>query len=170
MLKSMVMAALLVAGAATPGFAQHYAGVKGGLLNITQDIDFDGGAMVGVLFGYDMPGDNFSLEGEFNASVVSAESDNERYGDLDIWTLAAYGAFRTSGTFYFKGKAGLLYEELKSSVSGSSIEIQVDGGAIALSLGIGAGLRLGENLGAELEYTQIEADIGYATLGLNWMF
>ena len=41
---------------------------------------------------------------------------------------------------------------------------------IELSLGIGGGLRLGEKLMAEIEYTQLEADIGYATIGLNWMF
>jgi hypothetical protein len=169
-MKPLAIAVLIVAIAVTPGYAQHYVGPKGGLLNITQEIDFDGGAMVGVLYGFDMPGNNFSLEAEFNASVVSPESDNERYGDLDIWTLAAYGAFRSSGKFYFKGKAGLLYEDLDSSVSGINTEISVGGGAIALSLGIGGGLRLGEKLSAELEYTQLEADIGYATLGLNWMF
>jgi hypothetical protein len=140
---------------ALPVLAQTYVGIKGGPLNISRDIPFDDGAMMGFLVGYDVPDNNFSVEGEFNTTVSR--------------TLAFYGVYRSSGRFYFKGKAGLLYEYLNSSVTGI-ITIDVEGSAIALSFGIGGGMRISEKLSAEIEYTSIEADIGYATAGLNWMF
>jgi hypothetical protein len=154
---------------ALPVLAQTYVGIKGGPLNISRDIPFDDGAMMGCLVGYDVPDNNFSVEGEFNTTVSSAEGTRDDFGDLDVTTLAFYGVYRSSGRFYFKGKAGLLYEYLNSSVTGI-ITIDVEGSAIALSFGIGGGMRISEKLSAEIEYTSIEADIGYATAGLNWMF
>ena len=160
----------LLAAFSTSALAQNYVGVKGGVLNIGRDIPFDDdGAMIGVLYGYDFPDNNFSFEGEFNTTVSKASSTNPSYDDLGVTTLAGYAAYRTPGRFYLKARLGLLYEYLTSSVTGITT-IDVEGSGIAISYGVGGGVSITEQLNAEIEYTSIEADIAYASIGLNWKF
>lgn len=151
------------------GVSGLYLGVKGGAMSISRDIPFkNDGILFGVIFGYDIPDSGFSLEGEFNTTVSKASSTHSSYGDLGATTVAGYGVYRTSGRFYAKGKVGVLYEHLTSSVSGIGITIDVAGDGLGLSLGIGGGVKITDRMSAELEYTIIEADIGYASLGFNW--
>ena len=147
-----------------------YLGIKGGPLIIGHGIPFnDDGVMMSVLFGYDVPDSGWAIEGEFSTTVSKPTSDEEGYGDLGVTTLGAYGAYRTSGRFYFKAKIGLLYEYLTSSVTSSGgFKIDVDGPGMSIPIGIGGGMRVNDRLSAEVEYTVIEADIGYASLALNW--
>ena len=144
-----------------------YIGVKGGAMSVNSDAFNDDGVLLGILFGYDVPDNGFAFEGEFNTTVSKASSDIG-YGDLGMTTLAGYGVYRTSGRFYLKAKLGLLYEYLTSSVSGI-IDIDVDQPGLAISIGGGGGWRVNDRLSAEIEFTSIEADIGYASLGLNWL-
>ncbi len=147
-----------------------YIGVKGGPMSISSSDFNDDGVMLGFLFGYDLPDNNFAFEGEFNTPVSKASSDISGYGDLAVTTLAGYGVYRTSGKFYLKAKLGLLYEYLTSSVSssGGGFVVDVDQPGLAISIGIGGGWHVTDQLSAEIEFTAIEADIGYASLGLNW--
>ena len=144
-----------------------YIGLKGGPMSVNSDAFNDDGVMLGILFGYDVPDNGFAFEGEFNTTVSKASSDIAGYGDLGVTTLAGYGVYRTSGRVYLKAKLGLLYEYLTSSVSGI-IDIDVDQPGLAISIGVGGGWRVTDRLSAEIEFTSIEADIGYASLGLNW--
>jgi hypothetical protein len=145
-------------------------GIKSGVLNISRDIPFDDdGVMLGILYGYDMPDNNFAFEGEFNTTVSKAGSNSPSYGDLGVTTLAGYAVYKTPGRYFLKAKLGLLYEYLTSSVTGI-VPIDVDGAGIAISYGIGAGADITDQLGVEIEYTSLEADIAYASLGLNWKF
>lgn len=144
-----------------------YIGFKGGPMNIGSTAFNDDGVLIGILFGYDVPDNGFAFEGEFNTTVSKASSDISGYGDLGVTTLAGYGVYRTSGRFYLKAKLGLLYEYLTSSVSGI-VDIDVDQPGLAISIGVGGGWRVTDQLSAEVEFTSIEADIGYASLGLNW--
>lgn len=85
-------------------------------------------------------------------------------------TLAGYGTYRTSGRVYAKGKLGILYEYLSSSVAGITNPIDVNGSGLGLSLGIGGGVKITERLRAELDYTLVEADIGYLSVAALWHF
>lgn len=159
----------------SPAFAETeepsntYLGVKGGILNISRDIPFDSdGVSLGVLFGIDFPDNSFAFEGEFNTTVSKASSQVDRYNDLSVTTLAGYGVYRSSGRLYVKGKLGLVYEYLRSSVSGAGTTIDVDGSGMGISIGLGGGIRVNDRLSAEFEYTIIEEDIGYASFGINW--
>lgn len=150
--------------------SQNYVGVKFGSMSISRDIPFDDdGLLLGVLFGYNIPDSNFAIEGEFNTTVSKASSENASYGDLGVTTLAGYGVYRSPGRVYAKGKVGILYEYLTSSAKGP-VTIDVDGAGLAISYGVGGGVRITDQMGAEIEYTVIEADIGYLSFGLNWNF
>jgi hypothetical protein len=85
---------------------------------------------------------------------------------LDTYTFGVYGVFRSSGKIYFKGKFGLLYEYLESDVNG----VPVQGDGMGISLGLGGGWRITDNLGAELEFQTIEADISMLSLGVLYWF
>jgi hypothetical protein len=154
----------------TAGASHTYVGVKAGGLIIGPGIPWnDDGVMMSVLFGYDIPDSGWAIEGEFSTTVSKPTSDTAGYGDLGVTTLGGYGVYRSSGRLYFKAKIGLLYEYLTSSVSGGSITIDVDGPGMSIPIGIGGGMRVSDKLQAEIEYTMIEADIGYYSFGLNWM-
>lgn len=156
----------------TADSSHNYIGVKGGPLIIGHGIPFnDDGVMMSILFGHDFPDSGWAVEGEFSTTVSKPTSDEDGYGDLGVTTLGAYGVYRTSGRFYLKAKIGLLYEYLTSSVtsSGGGLTIDVDGPGMSIPIGIGGGMRVSDKLSAEIEYTMIEADIGYASLGLNWL-
>ena len=173
-------AIIVLAAMAAPAFSETpvssdtsdsshtYIGVKGGPMSISSPSFNDDGVMLGILFGYDVPDNGFAFEGEFNTTVSKASSDIDRYGDLGVTTLAGYGVYRTSGRFYLKAKLGILYEYLTSSVSGI-VDIDVDQPGLAISIGVGGGMHVNDQLSVEIEYTSIEADIGYASLGLNWV-
>lgn len=149
---------------------QNYVGVKFGSMSISRDIPFDDdGLLLGVLFGYNIPDSPFAIEGEFNTTVSKASSENDSYGDLGVTTLAGYGVYRSPGRVYAKAKVGILYEYLTSSVKGP-VTIDVDGSGLAISYGVGGGFRVTDQMAAEIEYTVIEVDIGYLSLGLNWHF
>lgn len=151
---------------------QSYIGIKGGPLIIGHGIPFnDDGVMLSILYGYDFPDNGWAVEGEFSTTVSKASSDLQGYGDLGVTTLGGYAVYRTSGRFYVKAKIGLLYEYLTSSVTSSGgLTIDVDGPGMSIPIGIGGGVRIADKLTAELEYTMIEADIGYPSLVLNWQF
>lgn len=156
--------------ASEPSDSSHtYIGIKGGPMSISSSSFNDDGVMLGILFGYDVPDNGFAFDGEFNTTVSKASSDIPRYGDLGVTTLAGYGVYRTSGRFYLKAKLGLLYEYLTSSVSGVGIDVNIDQPGLAISIGVGGGWRVTDRLSAEIEFTSIEADIDYASLGLNWV-
>ena len=142
----------------------NYLGIKVGGLNISRDLGYNNGTSVGALFGHDFPGNDFAFELEMTGTVSPAEGTATALGDLDVFTLAAYGVYRTPGALYFKAKAGLVYEYFNVDLFGLPIE----GDAIGLSLGIGGGYRINDGLALELEYTAIEADIDLISLGLNF--
>ncbi|MEM1450909.1 MAG: outer membrane beta-barrel protein [Planctomycetota bacterium] len=160
---------LASAAAAAPQSARdtdggNYFGVKAGILNINRDLPYNNGANLGALFGHDFPGNEFSVEVELTGTVSSADSKSETFGKLDVVTLGAYGVYRSTGDLYFKGKAGLLYEYL--NVRNRSIGLEGD--AIGLSIGVGGGYRITDGASIELEYTVIEQDIDFASLGVNF--
>jgi len=154
--------------------SHSYIGVKGGPLIIGHGIPFnDDGVMLSILFGHDFAGNGWAVEGEFGTTVSKATSDRPGWGDLGVTTLGVYGVYRTSGRFYVKAKIGLLYEYLTSSVTnpgGGGPTYDVDGPGMSIPIGIGGGIRVTDRLITELEYTMVEADIGYASLGLNWLY
>ena len=82
-------------------------------------------------------------------------------------TLALYGVFRTPGEFYFKGKAGVLYEDVEVDIPTLFSESEDDTG---FSAGIGGGWRLNDSGSLEVEFTLIESDLNYLSLGYNIHF
>lgn len=83
-------------------------------------------------------------------------------GSHDIDTTAFYGAFRTSGSVYFKGKIGWQREDVEDEDGDS----ESDSG---FSFGVGIGTRI-DNVQIEAEYTTLEEDKFLLGLGVNYIF
>ena len=147
-------------------YAGLYLGVKGGEMNISDDISFNNATSVGILLGANIQDSGLALEGELTTTTSAAEHKTISGSELDIYTLAFYGVYRSAGNFYIKGKAGLIYEYL--NVSGFIIPLE--GEDIGISLGAGGGFRISNNINLELEYTLIESDIDYVSLGITFGF
>lgn len=158
----MVLLGGWLAGA--PAQAQEnpvYFGLKAGQMDADQG-GFDAASNIGVIFGYAMVRDvrgAFALEGEYTLNL--SKGDIAGGGDWKVETLAVYGAYRTADTVYLKAKAGALRQDVRCR--GSSRDIC--GKDSGLSLGAGVGWRLNRKIGLELEYTMIEEDIGFLSLG-----
>lgn len=136
----------------------------GGTIGL-MDIDMrnaDSPVNLGLRGGLTLPS-GWGFEAEYTNSLISGEADAfSGDADVDIQTLAGYGTYRSYGNIYFKGRLGLLYEDV--DVGGFSED---DTG---ISLGGGVGFDFGPNTNVELEYTMIEEDVGFwsGTMTLNF--
>lgn len=149
-----------------------YIGAKSGVLSVdadTADITWDDATPLGLLIGYQVPveGGDFALEFEMNKADLDVTVSNQK-GELDFQTIALYGAYRSEGNFFYKLKAGILKEEITGAESAMfNAFSESDTG---LSVGFGGGVRLANNITIEAEYTIIEADVGYLSVGANFNF
>lgn len=143
--KSLLLAfclGLCVSGPAPAAESPWYLGLKGGTMNVDLS-QFNDATSGGVLLGYQFARNasgSFAVEGEYtNSSSENVTVSNVR-GKWDIDTFAVYLAYRSAGDLYFKGKIGVLNEDVKVTVPGASIS-GTDTGA---SIGIGGGWRFGK--------------------------
>ncbi len=142
-----------------------YIGAKAGSTMISDNIKFNDTTSAGIVFGANIQKSGIALEGEYTTSLPSA-AHRVNTNRLNIYTLALYGVYRSSGKFYVKGKAGLLSEYL--TISGGRFNLEGYGGAI--SFGAGAGLRITDKTNLEFEYTLLEPDIDFMSLGITYEF
>ncbi|MEX2962965.1 outer membrane beta-barrel protein [Microbulbifer sp. 2201CG32-9] len=151
----MGAAALALSLTSAAAMAQQggaYWGVTAGIMDIDLG-NADSPFNVGLRGGFTSPS-GWGFEAEYTNSLVSGEADLFRGpADVDIQTLAGYGTYRSHGDIYFKGRLGLLFEDV--SIGSASDN---DTG---ISLGGGVGFNISPNTNLELEYTVIEQDVGF---------
>lgn len=117
----------------------------------------------------------FTAEGEFSIGLDGgeyAQNKNGNTGDYEIYTLAAYLAYRyvLSESIYAKLKAGLAYENVKNSIVGQGSTVEEGFGAVG-GLGLGLVLTLDNKpMMLEFELTRIETDVLFVTLGATYPF
>jgi len=137
---------------------QLYAGGKLGLMMLdvsNSDDAINLGGVLGATINQSEIG-SLALEGELTFTVVDGEIAD--VVDWSVTTLAGYGVYRSNGPLYFKGKLGLAYWD--ADVDGFYSLDDID-----LSLGLGGGYRVSDKTAFELEYTIIESDIDFLSLG-----
>lgn len=151
----MLVLGMLVAAPAAQAFDSDWR-VKGMAFSIDGD---DSPAMnVGVVYGIDFLG-MVGAEFEANTSLADGEFDTG-LGTVDYSAtqLGGYATLTTPGPIYFKGKAGLVYNDI--DVGGTSDD------DTAPAYGIGMGL-----FGFEIEYTRTEfQDVDVDMLSVSFGF
>ncbi|MDH3342988.1 MAG: porin family protein [Gammaproteobacteria bacterium] len=144
-----------------------YFGVKAGLM--MPDIpEMSNATNIGFVIGSKLKNE-ISVEGEM--TITALDGDVSIFGvsgDWDVMTIAGYGVYRSekSGGVYFKGKAGLLYEDVNIQMTG--LPVSSSGTDTGLSLGFGAGFDIGNGQTLEVEYTIIESDVSFLSVGVNF--
>lgn len=153
-------------GAALAEDSPWYVGMQLGQMRVgvVDSVDFGNTDAVAATFGYKL-NNSFAIEGAI--TTTGTDGDVTFQGVQGTWNLttsALYAAYRSSGDVYFKGKIGYLHERVNSSIVGTSFSGSDSGG----SYGIGAGWRPGDKLTLELEYTRIDKDANFVSLGVNF--
>lgn len=154
-----------LSGAALAADSPWYVGMQLGQMRVDLS-EFSDTDAVGATLGYKL-NDSFAVEGVL--MTTGQDGDVTVQGVKGTWSLntsALYIAYRSSGKFYFKGKAGYLHEWGNISVPGTSFSGNDSGG----SYGLGVGWRPGDDLTVELEYTRVEQDVSFIGLGVNFGF
>ena len=156
-----IVAALGSANVALAANSPFEFGVKGGLM--MNDVSgFDSAMNAGVVVGYPI-NDAVTVEGEFTTSLSDGGTDISGV-NWSVQTLAVYGVFKSKGDTYFKGKLGYLNESVSID---TGYGFSVGGDDSGLSYGIGGGMKLGSG-SLEVEYTIIEADVNFLSIGYKF--
>lgn len=166
-MKAAALCATIALLSSTTSFAQErqtngfYIGLQAGTVDVDVDepgVDVDDGSAIGFTIGY-VP-DMWGAEFQITDSNIDITVDDETV-ESDYRTMAAYAVFRTRGDAYFKARAGLLREEIKTSFS-----TETDTG---FSAGIGAGISV-SIINFEAELTVLEQDANLFSIGASINF
>jgi hypothetical protein len=164
-LKKMAAAGALMAGMAIApaALADMYFGANAGPMML-DGASYDDPVNAGVLIGkeWGVVAGDIGVQAEFTTTI----EDGTYVGlpapyvhDVSVNTQAVYGAFRTAGPVYLIAKAGVLRKELEV------------GSASTTDNGLAGGVGVGFSVGVaqlELEYTVVDQDTSYASLGVRF--
>ncbi|WP_455218945.1 outer membrane protein [Kaarinaea lacus] len=131
-------------------------GAKGGPMQLDAS-DADDPINAGVAIGYEFGvalGD-LGFEGEFTTTVKDGKIGGK---ELNIDTVGAYVTYRSPGFIYLKARAGYVGWDAAQTLGDSA-----DDTSTSLGLGLGFSLKI---IKFELEYTQIDDDIDFISLGI----
>lgn len=174
------LTAVLVVATASPAFAQEvagvridppanpiYVGLRAGMMDASGPGLGDDAGNVAVLGGYEFHQDErgtFFGEGEYSRSF--SDGNVPGGGEFDVETLGAYAGFRSAGPWYWKAKAGFTFFDI--GVTGTVTPAEED--ETSLSFGIGGGGWLNNQTGVEVEYTFIDSDLDFISVGVITRF
>lgn len=139
-----------------------YAGVKAGRMKVDLS-GYDNAIGVGGMLGYKL-NNTLGIEGGYTTTGEDSDvmvGTSQAQWDIDV--VAVHLAYRTEGNFYAKGKVGALYQEV--SVNLANAGEPKSGGEF--TYGVGAGWRPFKDIALELEYTVIESDVSFISIGIN---
>jgi len=113
--------------------------------------------------------DDIALEFEGSTSVVKPEwKFGDAKSEVDFWSLGLYGVYIWKiNNLCIKPRIGLVYENIKSTISGQSL---IDKADMALSGGIGLSYEFSQNYAVYTNYTKFEDDINQLTFGAEYKF
>jgi len=106
------------------------------------------GSELGVVLG------DLGFEGEFTTTMNKGSYAGNN--DLSIDTMAIYATYRSPGFIYLKARGGFLRYDIKDGKNDTTT-----------SMGIGVGFSLAV-VKIELEYTQIDTDINFVSVGIQF--
>lgn len=129
-----------------------YFGIKGGFMDANTGAD--NALNMGADIGYR---NNKYLSTEIELTRTLIDGDTRSGNDWEVDTLSAFAAFRSNTEVKLKAKIGF-----------TNIDYGNDDD-LELSFGIGIGFWAGGGL-MEIEYTEIDDDLEFISLGVNYFF
>ena len=167
-----------IAGISMAAPVDRYVGVKTGAMMIGIN-GVDDITPIGILYGHGISR-NFSVEGEFNFGLSGGDySGSGGVGEFDLWTLGVYGTYHLplSDKAYGKAQMGFLYEDkdfvysktfIYTSAPPITITVDDSDTGWGLSWGLGGGYKINNRMNVEVEYTIIESDLDFLSIGINY--
>ncbi|WP_455375968.1 hypothetical protein [Kaarinaea lacus] len=138
-----VFAGGLTFGAKTGPMRIDSAGIKDDPTNAGVTV----GTEMGLVLG------DIGVEGEFTTTMKDGKTKGTPSSNVDLDTMGLYATYRSPGFLYFKARTGFVHWE-----SGSQDDT-------VTSMGLGLGFSLGI-VQIELEYTEIDDDIDFISIGV----
>lgn len=155
---SLLTPAFAAQPASTSSQQSHtFFGIKGGFMKPDGENN-DSALNIGAVIGQPVSR-YFSWEAELNTTLADGEVGNNQ--DWDITNIAGYAVYRSEGSIGFKAKAGLTYWDA---------DVPGDDGDMSLTMGIGAGFKMGQSGMLDVEYTQIDDFVDYISVGYLFNF
>ena len=142
-----VMASGLTFGAKTGPMRLDGPGIKDDPTNAGVTV----GTELGLVLG------DIGVEGEFTTTMKDGKTTGTPSSNIDLDTMGIYATYRSPGFLYLKARTGFVRWD--ANVGNYSEDDTVT------SMGIGLGFSLGI-LQIELEYTEIDEDIDFISLGI----
>lgn len=123
------------------------------------DFDFSDTAVnVGGTWGHRLSWfDGLSTEVEVTTTLAEGDFNGP---DYSLTTAAGYAAWRSSGSLYIRLRGGLLYERAEVG--------NVSSNDAGLSFGGGLGWEMAEGHTLEFDYTLIESDVHFFSVGYRF--
>lgn len=109
----------------------------------------------GIMLGWEL--EAFVLDLALEAEITQTMEDGSNGESMD--TAGAYFSLRTGGPLYFIGKVGYVNWEFENDFG------KADDTDESMGLGIGFSVLL---LKVEVEYTQINDDVNFVSVGVRW--
>lgn len=134
--------------------------VRGSRLNI----DIDSKTPLRLSAGYNWGGWAFEVGYENMLGSADMEIAGTKL-EFDYSNVTLDGVYRSSGTAYFLGKAGISIPDIESNTAGTRLHL----GNSAYA-GVGIGYRFTPALSLEFDYTRTNEDTGAFMLGLRMRF
>ena len=151
-----------------------YFGAKIGTVDIGSE--FEEPKQAGVFVGYPI-NPNAAIEIEYTTSIEEASLKGLTDFDyeVEIESIAIYAAFRSQGELYFKGRFGYIKNKYTTTISnleilGETINTSDSDTEDGLSFGFGLGYFIGQSSSLDFEYTQLDHDVEFMSLGFSHHF
>lgn len=147
---------------------QVYVGAKLGLLDA--DIANKKTTAYGVYGGYNFD-QTVGIEAEYlTTTTKDFDVDSQRY-EYDAKSIGVYGTYRyhiPNTTIYLKGKLGMANTEVSSK--GVTVTNTHTSDKTSVAGGVGAGVKLTQNIGVEAGYNYLNADTKVLGVGAYFAF
>lgn len=152
----------------SPSAGQAYVGAKLGLLDT--DVANKKTATYGVYGGYNFD-QTVGVEAEYLKTATKSYDQDAQRHEYDAKSLGVYGTYRyhlPNTAIYLKGRLGMTKTEVESrgvSVAGTHTSDKT-----SLAGGVGAGIKLTQNIGVEAGYNYLNADTKVLGVGAYFAF
>lgn len=162
MIRRLVVVVLACLFFAAPLQAEYLLGVKVGTMSVSfDDADTDDNPVnAGLMLGYErrLSAGLLAFEVEITRSLSPGSVVDQ---DLEVDSQGVYVSFASSGSVYIKGRLGLM----DASLSAGGLSEDEGGETYGLAVGYRAA-----RFRAELDYTSIDDDVAFISVGLVYPF
>lgn len=120
----------------------------------------------GFVGGYAFGDTGMAMEAMYTSDLLQGDIDTTAGGKWDTDAYAFHGVYRYGETMYVKAKGG--YASVDVNITANYII--PNSSESGFSAGIGGGMRIGEVLSVEGEYTLLSSDVSYLSASLLVQF